>query len=735
MKTNYTHRFAILFLLVLLLLNACQSMPAPAAPANDAAASATDSAYPVTVERCGEAVTFAEAPTRAIVFEANMLEIMLDLGLDDRIAGVWTGDIPAEKVRPAYRERTEALTIISTEAWPPPSLEVVLGADPDFVWSGWGYGFSEESGLTPTKLAEVGIGSYVVSESCPPRSDDQLAIGFEQLYHDIQAAGQIFGVSEQAEALVTTLQAEVKFVTDAVGTVDTPLRVFDYDSGEESPFTAGALGMPHTLITLAGGEHIFGDVVKDWLTTSWEEVVARDPEVILVSDSAWASFDDNVAFLKSLPELADVSAIRNERFIPLTYKEATPGLENVTALRTIAQGLYPDKFVDVPSADTDLTENLQECVAVYDSTTDYFPNKVNADYAEDWHVTYFNHYKVVTVGPVGDVTAGDTETYVLVQCGTPAPELTGDLAGAYVVEIPIKTIFETSGGGSVITGLEVLGEADALIGLGYIPIGDIAQYEPAVAAQIASEGFLVVNVGEGGFEQVVAAEPDLLVEPYSAEQRAAARELGIPALFYNSYWETPLGGAEHIKFWSLLFNKEELANERFAPIEADYLALAERVKQAVPSDERPLVLYGEISEDNTFFTVGPGRIDYHLMEAAGGTPLLIERGLVNDAFATLALEEVIEVATDADFWWNSTYYADEKFGNSITALLADNPLNASMAPAEQGTTFHIFGRGEDLYKTAYNYRADLILKDLVSILHPELLPDYEPLWMVLINRD
>ncbi|MDJ0755997.1 MAG: hypothetical protein QNJ45_20890 [Ardenticatenaceae bacterium] len=122
--------------------------------------------------------------------------------------------------------------------------------------------------------------------------------------------------------------------------------------------------------------------------------------------------------------------------------------------------------VDESSQVTKPTENLQECVESYDSTIDYFPNKVNADYAEDWHVTYFNHYKVVTVGPVGDAAAGDTETYVLVQCGTPVPELTGDLADAYAIEIPIKTLFETSGGGSVVTGLEVLGEADALIGLG-----------------------------------------------------------------------------------------------------------------------------------------------------------------------------------------------------------------------------------------------------------------------------
>lgn len=383
-----------------------------------------DSAFPVTVESCGEAVTFDAPPERAIIFEANMVEIMLELGLDDRIAGVWTGATLADKMQPAYRERAQALPVISTEGWPPPGLEVVLGADPDFVWSGWGYGFSEESGLTPDTLATAGIGSYVVSESCSPGSAAQPQNGFDGLYHDILAAGQIFGVSQRAEALVAGLQAEVASVVDAVATVDEPLRVFNYDSGEDSPFTAGAMGMPHTLITQAGGEHIFADVQEAWFTANWEEVIARDPHVILVSDSAWATFDDNVAFLKSMPELADVSAIRNERFIPLTFKQATPGLENVTALRTIAQGLYPDKFADTapdataPSG-TAPAENPQGCVESFDPAVDYFPNKVEVQYTAQWSVTYHNHYKAITVDSTYDDPATEpaVEQYGLLAHG------------------------------------------------------------------------------------------------------------------------------------------------------------------------------------------------------------------------------------------------------------------------------------------------------------------------------
>ena len=379
--------------------------------------------------------------------------------------------------------------------------------------------------------------------------------------------------------------------------------------------------------------------------------------------------------------------------------------------------------------------NPESCIENYDSEVDYFPDKVEAVYAGDWQVTYENHYKIVTIGPVGDADAGSAETYVFVQCGTPVPELTGDLEGAFVIEIPIDTVFETSGGGSIATGLEVLGEADSLIGLGYIPSGDFEQYTPALSARFDDPDFLIANVSDGGWESVLAVDPGLIVEPYSADQRAEARDLGMQALFYNSFWETPLGGAEHIKFWSMLFNKEALANELFEPIEADYLELMALVEAEIAPENRPTVLHGQMTNDNMFSTVGEGRLDYHLIRDAGGVPVLPESSEIElEAFATLSLETVIEVAGEADFWWNTTYYADERFDPpTAETVIADNPLNGSFSALVEGRMFHIFRRGEDLYKTAMNYRADLLLKDLVSILHPELLPDHEPLWLQPIS--
>lgn len=376
-----------------------------------------------------------------------------------------------------------------------------------------------------------------------------------------------------------------------------------------------------------------------------------------------------------------------------------------------------------------IASNPQGPVEEYVPGTDYFPDKVEVKWAKDWTVSYHGNYKIVHMGPVGDANAGSRETYALVQKGTPAPELTGNLAGADIVEIPVESVFENSGGGSVVTALEHLGEADSLIGLGYIPFGDFSQISPQLDARYKSEDFLVVPEG---WEAVVEAGPEIVVVPFSATERVTARSLGLPAVFYNSYWETPLGSAEHIKFWSLFFNKEKLANELFAPVESEYVALAKQVAETATEGSRPAVMHGSITRSGSWFTFGPDRIDYHLIRDAGGTPVLIDANLAQDAFASISMEEAIEIGAQADFWWNSSYDALDN-GADGNAWVAQNPLNAEIDALGNGAAFHIFKRGEDYYKTAVNYRADLLLKDLVSILHPELAPDHETLWLELIT--
>ena len=404
----------------------------------------------------------------------------------------------------------------------------------------------------------------------------------------------------------------------------------------------------------------------------------------------------------------------------------------------IHPGLLPDHrlvFLDriETSAEVGIfASNQQGPVDEYTEGADYFPDKVEVKWAKDWTVSYHGNYKLLHMGPVGDANAGSRETYVLVQKGTPAPALTGNLADAHVVQVPIQTLYETSGGGSVVTALEFLGEADSLIGLGYVPLGDFSQITPEMDKIYKSDDFLVANVSADGWEPVVEANPEIVIEPYSATQRATARSLGLNAVFYNSFWETPLGAAEHLKFWSLFFNKEKLANGLFAPVEQEYVALAQQVAAEVPAEERPTVIRGAFNSRGSWSVVGADRVDYHLIRDAGGTPLFIDPAMAVDGFSSASIEEAVEVGSQADFWWNPSYSALDNGGDG-SAWVAQDPLNSEIPALQNGNAFHIFKRGEDYYKTAVNYRVDLLLRDLVSILHPDLIQDHETIWLESIT--
>ena len=134
------------------------------------------------------------------------------------------------------------------------------------------------------------------------------------------------------------------YETFAVADVDKPLRVFVYDSGEETPFTAAKFAMPNAMIEVAGGTNIFNDVESSWTTVNWEDIVDRNPEHIIIVDYGEPNAEGKIAFLKSQPELTDVEAIKNDRFVVLTYDEATPGPRNVGSTRLLAKVFYPDKF-------------------------------------------------------------------------------------------------------------------------------------------------------------------------------------------------------------------------------------------------------------------------------------------------------------------------------------------------------------------------------------------------------
>ena len=332
---NNRNLFSITLLLIVSLLMGCTTPKGIESPTTSV------STYPVTVESCGEPITFDSAPKRALSFDTNMTEIMLALGLEDRMVGYWISGVP---VGQEYQEQVKNIPLISTVTWPPPSLEEILNFNPDFAFGAWNYNFSEESGVTPEKLAQAGIKSYVLTESCIAvgiKPDESL----ESTYTDILNIGKIFGVETRAEELVNQMREKITTVQAQIGKVDTPLRGFYYGGGADTAFTAGKYAMATKLMNAVGAKNIFGDVEDDWIPAAgWEKIIELDPQFIMIDDTPWESADQRIKTLESLPQLASITAIKEKRYVVLPWTYILPGMEMDDGIEALAKALYPERF-------------------------------------------------------------------------------------------------------------------------------------------------------------------------------------------------------------------------------------------------------------------------------------------------------------------------------------------------------------------------------------------------------
>lgn len=317
---------------------ATAAMIAAAATTGDAIA------FPVTVHSCDRDVTFERAPARAVSNDANLTEMMIALGLKGRMAG-YTGIAGWKTGNARLRAALAGVPELATHY---PSLEALVDARADFYFAGWGYGMNPGGPVTPASLERFGIRTYELSESCsdvmrrPPAS-------FDDVYRDLTNLGRIFGVDARAAQVVGAMRARIDAVRRALAGAGAargkaPPRVFVYDSGTDKPLTAGALAMPNALIAAAGGRNVMDDVPRSWTQVGWESVVARNPQAIVIVDYSAVTAEQKKRFLLSQPALAQVDAIRARRFIVIPYDAATPGVENATAVETIARGLHPDAF-------------------------------------------------------------------------------------------------------------------------------------------------------------------------------------------------------------------------------------------------------------------------------------------------------------------------------------------------------------------------------------------------------
>ena len=288
-----------------------------------------------TVQSCNRSVTFENPPERAVSNDVNLTEMMLVLGLADQMVG-YTGISGWKTLDAEMRSGVKELPELSAKY---PTKEVLVGADADFFFAGWNYGMKVGGEVTPETLKLFGIKVYELTESCSHIMDKDKA-SLKDMYADILNLGKIFGVKSRAEALVESYKSELEIFKAKLVNIDEGLRVFVYDSGEDAPFTAGRYAMPTALIEAAGGQNIMDDFNKSWGTVTWEEVIDRDPQVVVIVNYGDVTAEQKRGYMMSNPAFKNISAVKNNRFVTLEYVEATPGPRNIQAIKHLADAFW-----------------------------------------------------------------------------------------------------------------------------------------------------------------------------------------------------------------------------------------------------------------------------------------------------------------------------------------------------------------------------------------------------------
>lgn len=190
-------------------------------------------------------------------------------------------------------------------------------------------------------------------------------------------------------------------------------------------------------------------------------------------------------------------------------------------------------------------------------------------------------------------------------------------------------------------------------------------------------------------------------------------------IIFNADWteKTPLGKAEWIKFFGALYDKNKEANVIFSKIESDYEEALLLVKN---SKNQPTILAGSIYEDQWYLPQGDSWAALFLKEANGNYLWKETKGTGSLA---LSFETVLDKAKDADYWISPGQFTSMheilKTNANYKYFKAVQNKNIYTSSSKKGKT-----GGVIFYELAPN-RPDLVLKDLIKILHPEVLPNYE----------
>jgi iron complex transport system substrate-binding protein len=304
--------------------------------------------YPLTLDNCGASVTVQKAPERAVGLGQNSAEILLLLGLEDKMVG--TAFWPS-KVLPQLEAANARVKLLTVEF---PTFEAILAQNPDFVAA------ALPSLIGPTsKVAKredfdkVGVPSYISPSVCLSTEKVKNEYGSREhlwsmdlLYKEIDELSQIFDVADRGQTLIADFkkrEAALRSGVSADGKKLSYVFWFSSQSPTADAYLGGKNGASGFIADVLGGQNAV-EAEAEWPTLGWESIIATNPDVIVVANldrNRWEldKPEAKIRFLNTDPAVSQITAVKNKAIVVMDGQAMNPTIRTIYGAEQVAEQL------------------------------------------------------------------------------------------------------------------------------------------------------------------------------------------------------------------------------------------------------------------------------------------------------------------------------------------------------------------------------------------------------------